>query len=56
MEMDSTEVVVLNLITHAIEKEGCTLADVDFENLTIKVDGPDEVIGDCARAIAEIIE
>ena len=48
--------IAVNLLMEALESEGCQLAEIDFENLLIKVDGPDEVIGDCARAVAEILE
>ena len=51
-----SQTIAVNLITEALKSEGCQLAEIDFENLIIKVDGPDEVIGDCARAVAEILE
>ena len=47
--------ILANLIKQAVESEGCKLAEIDFENLLIKVDGPEEVVGDCARALEEII-
>ena len=52
----STNTIVLNLIKEAVESEGCELSMVDLENLTIKVNGPDEVVSNCARAVAEIID
>ncbi len=51
-----SQTIAVNLITEALKSEGCQLAEIDFENLIIKVDGPDEVIGECARAVAEILE
>ncbi len=51
-----SQTIAVNLLVEALESEGCQLAEIDFENLLIKVDGPDEVIGDCARAVAEILE
>ncbi len=56
MDFDQPEIAAINLITRAVEEEGCTLTDVDFDSLTIKVDGPDKVIGACARAVAEILD
>ena len=56
MNDKSSHAIILNLLKEAVESEGCQIADIDFENLLIKVDGPDEVIGDCARAVAEILE
>ena len=29
---------------------------MDFDNLVVKVDGADEVVGACARAVAEILD
>ena len=56
MDYNSSNVIVVNLIKEAVESEGCRLTEVDFENFKIKVDGPDEVVGDCARAVAEILD
>ena len=56
MNAISSHVIVLYLLKEALESEGCQLAEIDFENLLIKVDGPDEVLGNCARAVSEILE
>lgn len=49
------DVIVVNLLKQAVESEGCELKEVDFENNILKVDGPDEAVSDCARAVAEIL-
>ena len=49
-------VIVANLIKEAVESEGCQLADLDIEGLTVRVKGPDEVVGNCAKAVEEILE
>ena len=56
MKNSTEEVVMINMLKQAVESEGCKLADVDFETRTVKIDGPDEVVGNCARAVADIIE
>ncbi|MGD1975846.1 MAG: hypothetical protein PVH37_06990 [Desulfobacterales bacterium] len=56
MNHQSTDTIVINLIKEAVESEGCELSVVDLENLTIKVNGPDEVVSNCARAVAEILD
>ena len=56
MKHTSDDVVIVNLLKQAVESEGCKLTEVDFENNIIKVDGPDAVVADCARAVAEIID
>ena len=56
MKDDDTNKILINLLKHAVESEGCQLSDVDLENLTIKVNGPDEVVSNCARAVAEILD
>ena len=56
MNFDDADIITVNLLKEAVESQGCRLAEVDFENLVIKVDGADEVVGACARAVAEILE
>ena len=56
MNFDNTDIITVNLLKMAVESEGCRLAEVDLENLVIKVDGDDEVVGACARAVAEILD
>ena len=55
MNYNSSETIAATLIKDAIETEGCYIADIDFENLAVKVDGPDAVIVSCARAVEEIL-
>ena len=56
MKYDSSDTIVISLLKEAVESEGCHLSDVDLENLVIKVNGPDDVVSDCARAVAEILD
>jgi len=56
MEYKTEDTTILNLLKHAVESAGCKLAEVDFENNVLKVDGPDDVVVACARAVAEIID
>lgn len=56
MKRSNEELVIVKLLKQAVEAEGCELAQVDFENKTLNVEGPDEVVPDCARAVAEIME
>ena len=56
MEYPSEDVIVVNLLKEAVESEGCELKEVDFENNTLKFDGPDEAVAECARAVAEILD
>jgi len=55
MNFDNTDIITVNLLKEAVESKGCRLAEVDFKNLLIKVDGADEDVGACARAVAEIL-
>ncbi|CAB1067694.1 hypothetical protein D1AOALGA4SA_100 [Olavius algarvensis Delta 1 endosymbiont] len=52
----SSENIIVNLVKQAAESEGCLIEEVDFDNLTIKLNGPDEVVSDCARAVAEVLD
>jgi hypothetical protein len=56
MNLDNTDLITFNLLKEAVEAKGCRLAQVDFENLVIKVDGDDEIVGACSRAVAEILD
>ncbi len=55
MAYKDVDVIVANLIKEAVESEGCQLADLDIEGLTVKVEGPDEIVGNCAKAVEEIL-
>jgi hypothetical protein len=44
------------LIKEAVESEGCQLADLDIEGLTVRVEGPDDIVGNCAKAVEEILD
>ena len=56
MEDKQGTIIMIKLLKEAVESEGCDLAEVDFENLVVKVSGTDDVVGDCARAVAEIMD
>jgi hypothetical protein len=56
MKDESSETIVVSLLKEAVESQGCHLSAVDLDNLVIKVNGPDEVVSDCARAVAEILD
>ena len=56
MKVDNSDAIVLTLLKDAVESEGCRLEEVDLESLTIKIDGPDEVVGNCAKAVVEILD
>ena len=56
MNYESSDTIVVNLLKEAVESEGCHLSEVDIEKLVIKVNGPDDVVSACARAVAEILD
>lgn len=56
MDHNTRDEVIIKLVKEAVESKGCRLAEVDFENLRIKVDGSDEIVSDCAQAVAEILD
>ena len=56
MNYESTDTIVVNLLKEAVESEGCHVLEVDLKNHVIKVNGPDDVVSDCARAVADILE
>ena len=56
MNHESTDTIVVSLLKEAVESEGCNLSEVDLENYVLKVNGSDDVVSDCARAVAEILD
>jgi hypothetical protein len=52
--MDDT--AFLNILKNTVETHGCTIIDVDLENHIINLDGPDDAVAACARAIAELTD
>jgi hypothetical protein len=50
--MDDT--TFLNLLKATVEQHGCTIASIDLENHVVNLDGPEEAMVRCARAIAEL--
>ena len=55
METKKSEFILAQLIKDVVEEEGCYISGIDLDDLSIQVDGPDEVIGSCVRAVNEII-
>ena len=53
----TSEDIILSLINDAVkESHGCYIEEVNFETLTIKVGGSEDVVSDCAKAVAEVLE
>ncbi len=50
------ETAFLNLLKMTVENHGCTIIDLDLEKHIINLDGPDEAVADCARAIAQLVD
>jgi hypothetical protein len=56
MKYNDADLIIAHLIKEAVESEGCRLADVDIEGLMVKVEGPDDIVGNCAKAVEEILD
>ncbi len=52
--MDDT--IFLNMVKTTVEKHGFTIVDVYLDNRVLKLDGPDESVAECVRAIAKLVE
>ncbi|MFZ7128463.1 MAG: hypothetical protein ACOWWM_20100 [Desulfobacterales bacterium] len=52
--MDSS--VFLTLVKETAEKHGCRITDVDLENHVLNLDGPEDAMEACARALANLLE
>ena len=51
--MDETN--FLNLLKHTVERHGCKIVDIDLEHHIVNLDGPEEAVNACARAISELV-
>lgn len=49
------EGLFLTMLKQTVERHGCKIVDIDIENKMINLDGPEESVDSCARAIAELI-
>ena len=56
MKYESADTIVVSLLKEAVESEGCNLSEEDLETHVIKVNGSDDVVSHCARAVAEILD
>lgn len=54
--MDKESSQMLTIVINTVEKHGCKLTDVDFDNHIINLEGPDENMEACAKALAEILD
>ena len=43
------------LVAEVVEVEGCHLADVDFDEKVIRLEGPEEAKQNCAKALRDIL-
>jgi hypothetical protein len=46
----------LNLVKNTVERHGCRLVDVDFDDRVVNLDGPDEAMENCAIALAALLD
>ena len=51
--MDDT--TFLNVLKNTVEQHGCTIVDIDIDNHVINLDGPDDALAACARAISDLV-
>jgi len=45
----------LTFVVEVLEKNGCHLADIDFEKRVIHIDGSEEAKIECANALQDIL-
>lgn len=52
-ELDDAQ--LLTVVQNLVEKHGCKLTNIDFENASIHIEGPDDAKADCARALVDVL-
>lgn len=50
-----TNTQFLTFVLEVVEKNGCSLADIDFDNKVIHLEGPEEAKIECALALQDIL-
>ena len=50
-----TNTQFLTFVVEVLEKNGCHLADIDFEKKVIHIDGSEEAKIECALALQDIL-
>ena len=53
---DKNQTIMLNVIQHTVEKYGCHIVNVDLEQQRIEIDGPPEVVAECAHALVKLLD
>ena len=51
-----TNETFVSMVAAVVEQHGCKIVDVDFDTKTLNLDGPDDAVAECARALAEMLE
>jgi hypothetical protein len=46
---------VLTIVKNVVDKYGCRIVDVDLDQKTINLEGPEDAKADCARAILDVL-
>ena len=46
----------ISMVSSIVEEHGCKIIDVDFENNVLNLDGPDDAVDACARALADLLD
>lgn len=46
----------ISMVSSILEEHGCKIIDVDFENNVLNLDGPDDAVAACARALTELFD
>ena len=46
----------LTVLKMTVENHGCSIVDLDLEQHIINLDGPDEAVDGCMKAIAALFE
>jgi hypothetical protein len=51
-----TNEAFVSMVATIVAQHGCKIVDVDFNTKTLNLDGPEDAVADCARALAEMLE
>ena len=46
----------VSMVANIAKEHGCRVVDIDFETKELNLDGPDEAVAACARALAAVLD
>jgi hypothetical protein len=53
---DNSATTFFTVLNSTVEEHGCRIENIDFDRQVINLEGPDEAVEACAKAIADLLD